>query len=120
MLPEEKATNSKKIKSKKDQTPTQMASGGSGRGTGRPGTRSDPLAHPPADADGETVMRWLLEVNHSQIETLQAQIQKQGEAMDKMTDHMTTLTNKQGEAMENITTHMSTMTEELKKTGETV
>ena len=120
MLPEEKATKGKKTKSKKDKTPTQMASGGSGRGTGRPGTRSDPLAHPPADADGETVMRWLLEVNHSQIETLQAQIQKQGEAMDKMTDHMTTLTNKQGEAMENITTHMSTMTEELKKTGETV
>ena len=36
--------------------------------------------------------------------------------MDKMTDHMTTLSHKQGEAMENITTHMTTMTEELKKT----
>ena len=94
MLPEEKATKGKKTKSKKDKTLTQMASGGSGRGTGRPGTRSDPLARPPADADGETVMRWLLEVNHSQIETLQVKIQKQGEAMDKMTDHMTTLTKK--------------------------
>ena len=123
MLPEDKTPKGKRTRGKKEKTPTPMASGGSGgsgRGTERPGTRSDPLALPPADADGETVMRWLLEVNHSQIETLQAQIQKQGEAMDKMTDHMTTLTDKQGEAMENITTHMSTMTEELKKTGETV
>ena len=119
MLPEEKATKGKKTKGKKDKTPTQMASGGSGRGTGRPGTRSNPLARPPADADAETVMRWLLELNHSQIENLQAQVQKQGEAMDKITEHVTVLTNKQGEAMDNITTHMTTMTEELKKSGDT-
>ena len=98
-----------------------MASGESGgAGRGRTGTRSDPLARPGPDASADTVMRWLLEVNHSQIENLQTQIQKQGEAMDKMTDHMTTRTHKQGEAMENITTHMTTMTEELKKTGDTV
>ena len=116
MLPEGKRTRGKKYK-----TPTPMASGGSrGAGRGRPGTRSDPLAQSGPDADADTVMRWLLEVNHSQIENLQTQIQKQGEAMDKMTDHMTTLTNKQGEAMDNITTHMITMTEELKKTGETM
>ena len=119
MLPEEKATKGKKTKGKKDKTPTQMASGGSGRGRGRPGTRSDPLAHPPADAEAETVMRWLLELNHSQIENLQVQVQKQGEAMDKITEHVTVLTNKQGEAMDNITTHMTTMTEELKKSGDT-
>ena len=122
MLPEDKTPKSKRTRGKKDKTLTPMASGGSGgsgRGGGRPGTRSNPLAHPPPDADAETVMRWLLEVNHSQIENVQTQIQKQGEAMDKMTEHVTSLTNKQGEAMENITTNMTTMTEELKKTGDT-
>ena len=121
MLPEDKTPKGKKTRGKKEKTPTPMASGGSGgAGRGRTGTRSDPLARPGPDASADTVMRWLLEVNHSQIENLQTQIQKQGEAMDKMTDHMTTLTHKQGEAMENITTHMTTMTEELKKTGDTV
>ena len=121
MLPEDKTPKGKKTRGKKEKTPTPMASGGSGgAGRGRTGTRSNPLARPGPDGSADTVMRWLLEVNHSQIENLQAQIQKQGEAMDKMTDHMTTLTHKQGEAMDNITTHMTTMTEELKKTGDTV
>ena len=121
MLPKDKTPKGKRTRGKKEKTPTPMASGGSGgAGTGRSGTRSNPLVCPGPDASADTVMRWLLEVNHSQIENLQTQNQKQGEAMDKMTNHMTTLNHKQGEAMENITTHMTTMTEELKKTGDTV
>ena len=77
MLPEDKTPKGKRTRGKKEKTPTPMASGGSGGvGRGRTGTRSDPLACPGPDASADTVMRWLLEVNHSQIENLQTQIQK--------------------------------------------
>ena len=52
------------------------------------------------------------------MDNLQTQIQRQGEAMDKITDHMSTLAHKQGEAMDNITTHVTTMTDELRKAGD--
>ena len=59
MLPEDKTPKGKRNRGKKEKTPIPMASGGSGGAGKRPGTRRDPLACPPADADAETVMRWL-------------------------------------------------------------
>ena len=118
MLPEDKTPKEKRTKSKKDKTPTQMASGGSGRGTGRPGTRSDPLVRPSADADGETheMAPRSQPFSNRDLAGPGTKTRRSNGQNDRSHDHL----NKQGEAMENITTHMSTMTEELKKTGETV
>ena len=82
---------------------------------GRVGTRGnrDPLARPAADADPETVMRWLLEVNHAQMDQLREQVQKQGQAMDNMVTHITALTTTHGDSVTEINTHLKAMTDKL-------
>ena len=88
---------------------------------GRVGTRGnrDPLARPAADADPETVMRWLLEVNHAQMDQLREQVQKQGQAMDNIVAHVTTLTTTHGDSVTEINTHLKAMTEKLTTTEDT-
>ena len=91
-----------------------MASGGLG---GRPtrGTK-DPLARPPADAEPDVVMRWLLEVNHAQMDQLKEQVQKQGQAMDNIVTHVTALTTTHEDSITEINTHLKAMTEKLAPT----